>query len=197
MKRQLTMIRGASHGYGVRLRALTRQAIATERRKEKIMALRDLVPWNNRSSNVTAHGGEAGNPFFALHREMNRLFEDTFRSLDRPYGSSSLGWPNIEIDDSDKEIRVMAELPGLEQKDVNVELANGVLTISGEKKSETEDKERLFSERYYGRFERRIPVDDVEQDKVAASFKNGVLTVTLPKSPTAQPTVKRIAINGK
>jgi HSP20 family protein len=92
---------------------------------------------------------------------------------------------------------VIAELPGLEQKDVEVELANDVLTISGEKKSETEDKERLFSERYYGRFERRIPVDDVDQDKVAASFNNGVLTVTLPKSPTAQQKVKRIAINGK
>jgi HSP20 family protein len=72
-----------------------------------------------------------------------------------------------------------------------------VLRISGEKKSETEDKERLFSERYYGRFERRIPVDDVDQDKVAASFKNGVLTVTLPKLPTSQQKVKRIAINGK
>ena len=55
----------------------------------------------------------------------------------------------------------------------------------------------MFSERYYGRFERQIPVDDVEQDKVAASFKNGVLTVTLPKSPEAQQKVKRIAINGK
>ncbi|WP_441244588.1 Hsp20/alpha crystallin family protein [Tardiphaga sp. 768_D3_N2_1] len=162
------------------------------------MALRDLVPWNNRSSNVTAHGGETGNPFFALHREMmNRLFEDTFRSLDRPFGSPSLGWPHIEIDDVDKEIRVMAELPGLDPKDVNVELANGILTISGEKKSETEDKGRLFSERYYGRFERRIPIDNVEQDKVAASFKNGVLTITLPKAPTAQQKAKRIAINGK
>jgi HSP20 family protein len=108
-----------------------------------------------------------------------------------------MGWPNIELDETDKEVKVVAELPGLDQKDVNVELANGVLTISGEKKSETEDKERLFSERYYGRFERRIPVDEVEQDKVAASFNNGVLTVTLPKSSTAQQKVKRIAINGK
>jgi len=55
----------------------------------------------------------------------------------------------------------------------------------------------MFSERYYGRFERQIPVDDVEQDKAAASFKNGVLSVTLPKSPEAQRSVKRIAINEK
>jgi HSP20 family protein len=70
-----------------------------------------------------------------------------------------------------------------------------MLTIRGEKRTETEDKDRLFSERFYGRFERRIPVDEVEPDKVAASFKNGVLSITLPKSPTVQQNVKRIAIN--
>jgi HSP20 family protein len=80
---------------------------------------------------------------------------------------------------------------------VSVVFSDGDLTISGEKKSETEDKERRFSARYYGRFERSIPVDEVDQDKVAASFKNGVLTVALPKSPAAQKKVKRIAINGK
>jgi hypothetical protein len=75
-------------------------------------------------------------------------------------------------------------------------LANGVLAIRGEKRTEVESKDRLFSERSYGRFERRIEVDDVEEDKVAASFKNGVLTVTLPKSPAARQKVKRIAVNG-
>jgi HSP20 family protein len=105
-----------------------------------------------------------------------------------------MGWPNVEVSETDKEVKVTAELPGLEQKDVAVELANGMLTISGEKKSETEDKERRFSERYYGRFERRIPVDDIETDKVDASFHNGVLTVKLPKSPTAKEKVKKIAI---
>jgi len=163
------------------------------------MALRDLIPWNNGSRNLAVQRGESGDPLLALHSEMNRLFDDAFRNFNLgPFGSPSLmGWPNIELDETDKEVKVVAELPGLDQKDVNVELANGVLTISGEKKSETEDKERLFSERYYGRFERRIPVDEVEQDKVAASFNNGVLTVTLPKSSTAQQKVKRIAINGK
>jgi HSP20 family protein len=105
-----------------------------------------------------------------------------------------MGWPNIEVNESDKEVKVIAEVPGLEEKDVEVELADGTLAIRGEKKTETEDKERLFSERYYGRFERRIPVEDVEQDKAAASFKNGVLTVTLPKSPHAERKVKRIPI---
>ena len=163
------------------------------------MTLRDLIPWNNGSRNVTVQRNDGGNPFLALHREMNRLFDDAFRSFDiAPFGSTAMmGWPSVELNETDKEVKVIAELPGLEQKDVEVELADGMLRISGEKKSETEDKERLFSERYYGRFERRIPVDDVDQDKVAASFKNGVLTVTLPKLPTSQQKVKRIAINGK
>jgi HSP20 family protein len=80
---------------------------------------------------------------------------------------------------------------------VQVELVNGVLAIKGEKQTETEDKDRLFSERYYGRFERRIPVEDVDEDKVSAAFKNGVLTVTMPKLPQTQSKVKRIAINGR
>src|SRR5262249_57349953 len=105
------------------------------------------------------------------------------------------GGPNIEAAETDKEVTVTAELPGLDEKDIEVALANGVLAIKGEKKTESEDKDRLFSERYYGRFERRIPVEDVEEDKVSASFKNGVLTITLPKSAKAQERVRRIAIN--
>jgi Hsp20/alpha crystallin family protein len=83
-------------------------------------------------------------------------------------------------------VQVTAELPGLEEKDIQVELEKAVLAIRGEKKTETEDKDRLFSERYYGRFERRIPLDDIDQDKIEAWFKNGVLNVILPKPLTAQ-----------
>ncbi len=88
-----------------------------------------------------------------------------------------------------------AEVPGLEEKDIEVLLDDGVLTLKGEKRSETEDKEKQFSERYYGRFERRIPLGtEVKEDQVDATFKNGVLTVTLPKTEKAQSQVKRIAI---
>jgi HSP20 family protein len=163
------------------------------------MALRDLVPWKDGSRNVSLQSNETGNPFLALHREMNRMFDAAFRSFDiGSFGSSAtMGWPSIELNETEKEVNIAAELPGLNQNDVAIELSDGLLTIRGEKKSEAEDKERRFSERYYGRFERRIPVDDVDQDKVAASFKDGVLTVTLPKLPSAQRKVKRIAINGK
>jgi HSP20 family protein len=165
------------------------------------MNVRDLIPWN-RSREVMVRRGEEANPFVTLHREMNRLFDDAFRGFDlapfefgRRFGRT-LGWPNIEVSETDKEVKVTAELPGLEEKDVEVELANGVLVIKGEKKTETEDKDQLFSERYYGRFERRIPVEDIEEDKVNAAFRNGVLTVTMPKSAQAQRQVKRIAVNG-
>ena len=164
------------------------------------MAIRDLIPWN-RGRDVSVRRSEETNPVLTLHREMNRLFDDVFRGFDlAPFGTDrfsdrGMGWPNIEVSETDKEVQVTAELPGLEQKDVEVEFANGVLAIRGEKKTETQDKDRLFSERYYGRFERRIPVDEIEQDKVSASFKNGVLTVTLPKSPSAQQRVRRITIN--
>jgi HSP20 family protein len=164
--------------------------------------MRDLIPWN-RSRDVGVRRSEDVNPFLSLHREMNRLFDDAFRGFDLPsfpgdrFFDRGMGWPNIEVSETDKDVKVTAELPGLDEKDVRVELANGVLSIKGEKKTETEDKDRLFSERYYGRFERRIPVEDVDEDKIAASFKNGVLTVTLPKSAQASSNVKRIAINGK
>jgi HSP20 family protein len=166
------------------------------------MVMRDLIPWG-RGRDVAARRGEEFNPFLTLHREMNRLFEDAFRGFDLATSSSdrfldhAMGWPKIEVSESDKDVKITAELPGLDEKDVKIELANGVLAIKGEKKTDTEDKDRLFSERYYGRFERRIPVEDVDEENISASFKNGELTVTMPKLPQAQVKVKRIAINSK
>jgi HSP20 family protein len=166
------------------------------------MPMRDLIPLS-RGRDVTVRRGEEPNPFVALHREVNRLFDDVFRGFDlRPFGANrffdrAIGWPNIEVSENDKEVKVTAEVPGLDEKDIEVELANERLVIKGEKKTETEDKDRLFSERYYGRFERRIPVEELDEDKVSAAFKNGVLTVTMPKAPQARSKVKRIAVNGK
>jgi len=170
------------------------------------MAVRDLIPWGRNRSSVPApmQSGSQMDPFVTLHREMNRLFDDVFNRFDtnmpslfgRAPGWPGGSWPSLEVNATDKEVRVSAELPGLDEKDVEVLMSDGVLTIRGEKKSEVEDKERAFSERYYGRFERRIPLAwDVEDDKIDASFRNGVLTVTMPKSAESKTNVKRIAIN--
>lgn len=166
------------------------------------MSVRDLIPWGRSNNQVPApYRDEDRNPFLSLHREVNRLFDDVFRSFDGRLSSfgglPSFGgaWPSVEVSEGDREIRVTAEIPGLEEKDVEVLLSDGVLTLKGEKRSETEDKERQFSERFYGRFERHIPLGaEIEEDKIEARFKNGVLSVVLPKSPTAQAQVKRIPV---
>jgi HSP20 family protein len=166
------------------------------------MNMRDLIPWGRNQQTTPSRYRDEDDPFMTLHREMNRLFDDVFRSFDMaPLGSLGgigrmAGWPHVEVAETDKDVRISAELPGLEEKDVEVLMGDGVLTIRGEKKSAIEDTERAFSERSYGRFERRIPLAwDVEEDKIDASFRNGVLTVTLPKSAESKPNVKRIAVN--
>ncbi len=162
------------------------------------MSVRDLIPWGRNSQAPAAYRDKEENPFLSLHREVNRLFDDVFRSFDMGYpaGRAFGGWPSIEVIDEGESIRVTAELPGLEKKDVEVLLENGALTLRGEKRAESQDNARQFSERYYGRFERVIPIgDDIDEDKVDASFKNGVLTVTLPKSEQARSRVKRIAVS--
>ncbi|NKM46686.1 Hsp20 family protein [Rhizobium leguminosarum bv. viciae] len=167
------------------------------------MSVRDLIPWgrNNGHQVPSLLREDDHDPFLSLHREVNRLFDDAFRSfgsgLPSLRGTSGFGagWPSVEISDTYKDIKVTAEVPGLEEKDIEVILDDGVLTLKGEKRSETEDKEKQFSERYYGRFERRIPLGtEVKEDQVDATFKNGVLTVTLPKTEKAQSQVRRIAI---
>ena len=164
--------------------------------------LKALVPWRDKS-HTPAPREEHRDPFLAFRREIDRMFDDFFhgaggRALGSPFGPWSGVTPTLDMTETDKELVVTAELPGLDEKDFEVTVSGDVLTLRGEKRSETEDKNRQFSERFYGRFERRIPLGyDVEEDKVSAAFKNGVLTVTLPKTERAQAKAKRIAINGK
>lgn len=166
------------------------------------MSVRDLIPWGREENRVPSLFRDSErDPFLSLHREVNRLFDNVFRGFDGGLPSfgraSAFGghWPSVEISDNDKEIRVTAEVPGMEEKDIEILLDDGVLTLRGEKRSETEDKDRQFSERYYGRFERRILLGyDIEEDRIDARFRNGVLSVTLPKTAKAQSQAKRIAI---
>ena len=162
------------------------------------MGFRDLIPW---SKNHDVVRRDEPNPVLTLHREMNRLFDDVFSGFGLSPRAPTLmegrfSWPRIELSETDKLLTVTAELPGLAEQDVNVELANGTLVIRG-RKVESESDGKVFSERFYGAFERQISLDGVQEDKAEASFKNGVLTITLPKSEEARGRVRRIAINGK
>lgn len=166
------------------------------------MAIRDLVPWGRQNDRTPAERhDEGGHPLLSLHRDVNRLFDDVFRGFGAPAVGNSFGraldWPSVEVNETDKEIRVNAELPGLSEKDVEVVVDDGVLTLRGERKSETEDKDRGYSERYYGRFERRIGLPrGLERDKARATFKDGVLNIALPKSQDSIESTRRIPING-
>jgi HSP20 family protein len=160
------------------------------------MSMRDLIPWGRNQNVSTSRSTENVNPFLALHREMNRMFDDFSRSFDLPTMFSqgwSGGWPHVEVAEIDDNVKVVAELPGLEEKDIEVTLHNGMLTLKGEKKSESQGS--VYSERWHGQFERSLQLGpDVDPEKVNAAFRNGVLTITVPKRPEAQRQVKRIPI---
>jgi HSP20 family protein len=163
------------------------------------MNMRDLIPWSRGQSGFQSPSLAAGeSPFLALHREMNRLFDDAFRSFDAPvmFGRGS-AWPSVEISETDNDVKVTAELPGMHENDIDILLEDGGLIIRGERKTETRDEGRQFSERFYGRFERRIPLGfEAEAGKATADFNNGVLTVIVPKSAEARRNAKRIPIGG-
>jgi HSP20 family protein len=163
------------------------------------MGFRDLIPWSKNQALTPMR--ENLDPFTTFHREMNRLFDDVFRGIGSPGRTvgalmeGRFGWPNIELSETDKALIVSAELPGLTEKDVQVEISHGVLTLRGEKRAERSESGKYFSERFYGSFERQIALDGVLEDKVEATFRDGVLTITLPKSDEARSDIKRIPIN--
>lgn len=160
------------------------------------MAMRDLIPWSRQESRMPATmREEERSPFMQLRREMDRLFEDFFRTPVFGGGAGVAVWPSVEVSDSDDEVRVTAELPGLSDKDVELTVQDGMLTLRGEKKSESEDRDRGWSERYYGRFERRIALPDgADEERCEANFRDGVLTVRMPKSESAA-RARKIPIN--
>ena len=136
-------------------------------------------------------GSLTGSPFggsslFDLHRQVNRLFDDILGGDLSPGLSQGLsagaGWPQLEIEQKDDQIRVVAELPGVKEDDIDLTVEDGMLTLSGEKRSERKE-EGGYSERSYGRFERRISLpSNIDEDKCSADFRDGVLTITIPRS---------------
>ena len=144
--------------------------------------------------------GNAGrDPFHSLHDEINRLFERFGNGMPAAWSDGGLMAPTIDVSESDKELTVTAELPGVAEQDMNLSLENNVLTIKGEKRAETkkddEEKKYHLVERSYGSFQRSIPLSfKADPDSVKANFKNGVLKITVQKPPEAAQKSNRIPI---
>ncbi len=125
--------------------------------------------------------------FTALQREIDRLFDDFGRGWDR--FTSAPAFPKIDVGESDGEIEITAELPGLEEKDINISVADNLLTVSGEKRAESEHKEKNYtvSERIYGSFSRTVALPPgVDPAAIKATVAKGVLKVSVPKPASAK-----------
>ena len=164
------------------------------------MALKELIPWRKTNEELAVRR-EPASPFDQFRREMDQVF-DNFLS-DWPGRSSMVDRrlssfvPSIDITETEKEVCVTAELPGLDEKEVDVTLSRGLLTIKGEKREERNENEGEMqrSECRYGMFERTMQLPEyLDADKAKATFKKGVLKVTLPKTPEAQSSRRRIPV---
>lgn len=154
---------------------------------------------------------QSWHPFASLRHEVDRLFEDFDRGFWRfpmgrpmfnmePFWRRELSWgatPATDIVEKDDAYELTLELPGLDEKNIDIKLCDGTLTIKGEKQEEKEEKKKDYylHERHFGSFERCFAVPEgVEPDKIEASFKKGVLTLTLPKKPEARKPSKKIEV---
>lgn len=148
------------------------------------MNMRNLIPWSRQDDRLPAIMRDSDNsPITSFRREMDRLFDDAFRG----FGSGSavgqsFSWPSIELSEKDSQVKLVAEIPGLSEDDIELTVKDGILTMKGERRHEEEQKGG-YSERFYGRFERHIALPQgAEEDKASAEFHNGMLTVTIPYS---------------
>jgi HSP20 family protein len=166
------------------------------------MRVKSLVPWSWDKEKTPFNLG-GGDIFETLQGEMNRMFDNFSRDLldmsplrgDRASRGNLV--PRMDMTESDKEFQITAELPGVDEKDLEVRVSGDTLTIKGEKKSEKEDRSKDYyrMERAYGAFQRTIPLpSEVVSDKIEASFKRGVLTVRLPKNPQSQKDIRKIPV---
>lgn len=148
------------------------------------MNLKSLIPVG-RDRGVA----RSGHPFFSLQREMDRLFDNFTRSFPAFGNGKAELLPSMDVTETDKEIEVTAELPGLEDKDVQINIADNLLTIRGEKTAEKEEKDKNYRlvECSYGSFERTLELPSgVDADAIKANIAKGVLKVTIPKPAPAQ-----------
>jgi len=162
-----------------------------------MMDFRSLVPWRDRSQAPTARD-DFFDPFLNFRREVDRIFDSFFEGFGARAGGDG-NWlaPAVDIAESDKELVLTAELPGVNEKDVEVTLADDLLTIKGQKKAEHEEKNGSFTyaERRYGSFSRSIRLPFHAGDaEVDAKYDKGVLTIRIPKPAEVQKAVRRIEV---
>jgi HSP20 family protein len=139
----------------------------------------------------------------SLQHNIDRVLEDFWRSFNLPMltdwdeGAASVVVPQVDVRETDQEVEVVAELPGMNEADVDVSVSQGMLTIRGEKTSEREEEDDgyVLRERSFGRVERIVPLPEgLDVDAARATFRNGVLTVTIPKTAETQQAAKRISV---
>lgn len=167
--------------------------------------MKDLIPWRKKGESLMPFRPK-DEPVKALQRRMNDLFDDFFEGVEDMFSFAPLArrderWlretPRFEVSETDDDFVVKAELPGMDEKDIEVSLEGDELVIRGEKKHEHEEKRRDYhvSEMSYGEFSRRIQLPTgVDRDKTKAVFKNGVLTLSLPKTEQGKTPRKRIDV---
>ena len=176
------------------------------------MELKNLLsPWNwfkkeeeSRSTSSQVLSKTTDHPLSRFHSDIDKLFENFFQGVPlspfRQEGGSAWGGvilPQVDIGESKKDYTIKVEVPGIDEKDIDLTIADGTLLIRGEKRSEKEDHDKQYHrvERSYGAFQRMLSLPtDADESKVEAKFKNGVLTVTIAKNPDAKPPVRRIAV---
>jgi HSP20 family protein len=180
-----------------------------------VEAGRQLAESGRRASREVAESWRgAAEPFTAMQMEMNRFLDDTFRQMAgfglfpalraaRPFAASAaplFGQPATDIKETDQAYLLDIELPGLTPKDVEISIQGDVLTVAGQKAEVRDDNTAAYriSERRFGRFERVFPIaPDVERDKIQASFRDGVLEISLPRNVQAGPQKSKVEIKGQ
>lgn len=178
--------------------------------------MKKLAPWNwqkhedrEKGKTVPTRSGSQmeGHPLFPLHHEIDRLFTDAFRGFsDFPFGlgrelatlaPSTWLQPTMDIAATEKEYTVTLELPGVDEKEIHLEITADTLKIEGEKKQEKEEKEKNYYrvERSYGSFLRTLSLpDDADRDAIQATFKQGVMKISIPRKTPPKPESKKIEI---
>jgi HSP20 family protein len=167
------------------------------------MDIRSLVPFNR--NRTPARQPQDVDPFLAFRREMNRVFDDFFSGSGMPSLFGTLPrvmplaelTPQLDVSETDQEIRIAAELPGVNEKDIEVEVSDDVVTIRGEKKAEREEEDRDYhlTERAEGSFARSLVLPfSVDPDQVQARFKDGVLTIIIHKPEEVRQQARKIEV---